>query len=83
MPGMFPCEHPDLFCGPSSADNSAILSSARTRGPSRDAQAAAMEARVISPIAAPTAGLIHYRIAIRLGSPQTVPIHILNSVLSL
>ena len=82
VPGMFPCEHPSFFCGLTAADNSAILSSVQTRDSSSKAQTAVVGIAVSSSPDAATLGL-SYKTSILFGSPQKVPIHILNSVLSL
>ena len=80
---MFPCEHPSFSCRSAASDNNAIVSSIQSRDPSRTAARAVVTMAVSSPPDAVAPSLANSGHAISFGPSQKIPIHILNSVLSI
>lgn len=80
---MFPCEHPSFSCRSAAADDRAIVSSIQSSDPSRSVERAVGTIAVISPPDAVAPSLANFNHAISFGPSQKIPIHILNSVLSI
>jgi hypothetical protein len=80
--GMFPCEHPTFGCRSAANDHAAIPSSVKTRDPSNTTQTF-VGITVTGPPDLAAARLVLYHRAIQIASSQKVPIHLVNSVLSL
>ena len=80
---MFPCENPSFSCRSAAADNHAIVSSIQSRDPSLTAAQTVVTMAVISPPDAVAPSLARSGHAISFGPSQKIPIHLLNSVLSI
>lgn len=80
---MMPCDDPSFACRPAAANQSAILPSAPSRDPSSTVERAVVTIAVISPPGAVAPSLANSSHAIPFGPSQKIPIHILNSILSL
>jgi len=83
LSAMFPCDHPSFSCKSAASDNNAVVSSIQSRDPSRTVERGVTTIAVISPPDAVAPSLANSSHAISFGPSRKIPIHILNSVLSI